>query len=212
MKGMLGVNVKLIDLSRLFTPGMPVYPGEPKMTLELCSTIKRDGYTNHQLISGMHVGTHIDAPLHFVQDGKKISDISLDRFYGSAVLVDARNKKVIDIDAIQKSDIKKDDIVLILTGHDRFYGKAEYFTEQPIITEEFARKMIEIGIKMLGVDMASPDTYPFSVHRLLLPNEILILENLTNLDQLIDQDFQLFAFPIKFEADAAFVRTVAKIE
>lgn len=204
--------MELIDLSHVFSVKMPVFPGDERATLVEIATIKKDGYTNYQLRAGMHVGTHIDAPLHFIPEGKKISDFSLDRFYGSAKVVDARGKKEIDSDILKNVELVKDDIILFFTGHDQFYGKHDYFIDHPVLTEALAHKLIDVGIKMVGVDMASPDKYPFPLHKLFLENDILILENLTNLELLCGEDFELFAFPIKFETDAAFVRTIAKVE
>jgi len=204
--------MKLIDLSHKFGIGMPVYPGDAKIKLEEVCSIKKDGYTNHQVTSGMHVGTHIDAPLHFIPDGKRISEIPLDSFYGPAKIIDVRGKKEIDVDVIENVKINKGDIVLFFTGYDQFYGKPAYFEEQPVLTEALAQKLVDTGIKMVGVDLPGPDKYPFSLHKLFLRNEILIIENLINLESLLNKDFELFAFPIKFETDAAYVRAVAKIK
>jgi len=207
---MIGSLVKFIDLSHKFSAMMPIFPGDEKISLAEVANIKKDGYTNHRLSSGMHVGTHIDAPLHFIPDGKCISDFSLDHFYGPAVLIDVINKDVIDIDVLDGIEISKGDIVLFYTGHDKYYGKPEYFVDHPVLTEKLAQKLIDIGIKMIGVDMPSPDKYPFSLHKIFLGQNILIIENLTNMELLVGKSFELFAFPIKFETDAAFVRTVAK--
>jgi len=203
--------MKFIDLSHTFTPLMPVFPGDSKMSLIVAATMKKDGYINHLLTSGMHVGTHIDAPLHFIPGGKRISDISLDRFYGEAKVIDVRGKSIIDVDVLEHIDLVKDDIVLFFTGYDRFYGKQDYFVNHPVLTDSLAQRLVDVGVKMVGVDMGSPDKYPFAIHNLLLRNDILILENLTNLEMVGDKPFELFAFPIKFETDAAFVRTIAKV-
>jgi len=204
--------MKLIDLSHTFGLGMPVFPGDEKASLVEVATVKKDGYTNYQLKAGMHVGTHIDAPLHFISEGKKISDFSLEHFYGSAKVIDVRGKYDIDVDSLKNIEITRGDIVLFFTGHDQFYGKHEYFIDHPILTETLACALIERGIKMVGIDAPSPDKYPFPLHKLFLKHDILILENLTNLESLSNKNFELFAFPIKFETDAAFVRTIAKLE
>jgi kynurenine formamidase len=204
--------MNLVDLSHTFSVSMPTFPGDDKATIVEVATIKKDGYTNHNLKSGMHVGTHVDAPLHFISEGKCISDISIDRFYGDGVLIDVRGKPVIDIDCLENIKIEKDDHVLFFTGHDQYYGAHDYFLDHPVITEKLAQYLIDKKIKMVGVDMPSPDKYPFAVHKLLLKQDILIIENLTNLKALVNKEFELFAFPIKFETDAAFVRTIAKIK
>lgn len=202
--------MSLIDLSHTFTSSMPIYPGDDKVVLDEVATIKKDGYTNHNLKSGMHVGTHIDAPLHFIPDGKRISEISINQFYGQGKLIDVRGVAAVDVDNVENVLISPEDIVLFFTGHDQFYGKHDYFLDHSVLTLQLAQYLIDKKIKMIGVDMPSPDKYPFHVHKLLLQHDILILENLTNLNMLLNKAFELFAFPIKFETDAAFVRTIAK--
>jgi len=65
---------------------------------------------------------------------------------------------------------------------------------------------------MIGIDWASPDLEPYPIHEILLNNNILILENLTNLDFLLSGPaFEIFAFPLKINADSSIVRAVAKI-
>lgn len=204
--------MKLVDLSHIFIPGMPVYPGDIKIKLEEICSIKKDGYTNHQLTSGMHTGTHIDAPLHFIPEGKKISEISIDRFYGPGKIIDVRGQDEIDVSVLKNVSIDSGDIVIFFTGHDALYGNGAYFENQPVLTAVLAQKLVDLGVKMVGIDAPGPDKYPFSLHTLLLRHEILILEDLTNLESLLNNEFELFAFPIKFDADAAFVRTVAKIK
>jgi kynurenine formamidase len=64
-------------------------------------------------------------------------------------------------------------------------------------------------VKAIGIDWYSPDKEPYPIHRILLENRILILENLTNLSALQGKDFDLFAFPLKIQADSSPVRAVA---
>ena len=72
--------------------------------------------------------------------------------------------------------------------------------------------LIEKKVKIVGVDMASPDDEPFPVHKKLLGAGVLIIENLTNLDQLEDKDFTVYALPIKLQIDGAPVRVIAELK
>jgi len=78
--------MKLIDLTHTFTSDMPVYPGDPKATLEQIAFIEKDTYNDHKLTTAMHVGTHMDASLHMHADGKKMDEINPERFFGKGVL------------------------------------------------------------------------------------------------------------------------------
>ena len=203
--------MQYIDLSHPFTDKMPVYPGEPKVTLELIDTFDETGYNNSQVTTGVHVGTHMDAPNHLVKDGEKLTDYPVSTFFGKTHLIDARGKKEIGIELLENNEIAAEDIVIIMTGLSEKYGEESYYTEYPPFTEEFAEKLAELKIKMVGMDTPSPDYAPFSVHKILFKENILIVENLTNLDQLIGKSpFNLTALPINFDAEGSPVRVVAQ--
>ena len=71
-----------VDLTRTYTSDMPVYPGDPKSELTQTAFLHESGYNDFTIRSGMHIGTHIDAPLHMIEDGKRISEYPIDRFIG----------------------------------------------------------------------------------------------------------------------------------
>ena len=201
-----------IDLTHIFDTDMPVYPGDPIPELVQIADLHKEGYTDYQIKTGMHVGTHMDAPLHMLEGGKWLSDITVEKFIGKGCLIDARGASVISADFLEKSGAKKDDIVLVMTGFSKKYRETEYYEKYPEIGEDFAGKAIELGVKIVGMDTPSPDRPPFKVHKLLLGKEILIIENLTNLKSLIDaKDFEIFALPAKLHTEAAPVRVIAKI-
>lgn len=68
---------ELIDLTHLFNDSMPVYPGDPCAKLYEIASISMDGYTDHKIETGMHVGTHMDGPLHYIEGGMFISEVPL---------------------------------------------------------------------------------------------------------------------------------------
>jgi len=195
---------------------MPVYPGDPMPEFTQVADLKKEGYTDYQIKTGMHVGTHMDAPLHMLEGGKRLSDFSVGNFFGRGCLIDARGASVVNADFLKSSGAQKGDVVLVMTGFSQKYRQPEYYEKHPEIGEDFAEKAIELGIKIVGMDTPSPDRPPFKVHKLLLAKEILIIENLTNLEELFETTkggvaFEIFALPAKFYAEAAPVRVVAKI-
>jgi kynurenine formamidase len=205
--------MKLTDLTHTFTSNMPVYPGDPKSSLEQVAFIEKDTYNDHKLTSVMHVGTHMDAPFHMVFGGRKMDEIEVEKFFGRGVLVDVRGKEKIDESVLNRVQIQKGDVLLLFTDFGRKYRSEEYYQGYPELTAEFAQKMVEFEVKMLGMDMLGPDyDKPWVTHKILLGSEILILENLTNLDQLVGvEEFEVIALPAKLHADAAPVRVVARI-
>ncbi len=205
--------MKLIDLTHTFTDDMPVYPGDPKASLEQTAHLEIDSFNDHKLATAMHVGTHMDAPLHMIKDGKTMDAIPLDTCVGKGVLLDVRGKERIEESVLDGVALEKGDVVLLYTGFGDKFRSPEYFENSPAITTGFAQIMVEKGISMVGMDMSTPDhDEDWPVHKILLGNDILILENLTNLDKLIDaKNFEVIAFPMKLQADAAPVRIIAKI-
>ena len=126
------------------------------------------------------------------------------------VLLDVRKASNIKYKGFYSNIVKQDDIVLLYTGHSDRYGTGEYYTDQPLIDKKLANFFAHKKIKMLGLDLPSPDNYPFEIHKILFANDILIIENLTNLAKFIDvKNFEVIAFPLKIRAEASMARVVA---
>lgn len=204
--------MKIIDLTHSFTDKMPVYPGDPEPSLEKVAYLDKEGYNDHLLKTVMHIGTHMDAPLHMIQNGKKMDEIDPYVFFGKGVLIDARSKSKIDASILEGIKIESNSIVLIYTGFGEKYRSQSYYENNPTVTEDFARRMVELHVKIVGMDILGPDQPPFPTHKILLGKEILIIENLTNLNQLIGvKNFEIIALPAKLQTDAAPVRVIARI-
>ncbi len=200
-----------LDLTHLFTANMPTYPGDQPSKLERIE-LENEECNDHRIQTGMHVGTHIDAPLHMLKGGKKISDYPVDHFFGQTHLVDARGKEVVDAEILEGIGIQKNDMIFVMTGHYKKFSEPDYYFIYPKITPSFATKIAELGVKIVGIDTPSPDQPPYEIHKLWFKNDILIIENLNNLEALLDhKKFHAIVLPAKFEAEAAPVRVVAQL-
>jgi arylformamidase len=91
------------------------------------------------------------------------------------------------------------------------YGSPEYFQKYPAIPNNVANYLIEKAIKIVGIDSCSVDHKEFNAHKLFLQNEILIIENLTNLSMLSGKDFNIIAFPLNVSLDGSPIRVVAQL-
>lgn len=203
---------KLIDLSHAITHHMPVHPYDDPVKLYQNRSLAADKYNNSRLEIGMHAGTHIDTPMHLTSRESFIDEMNIERFIGQGCLLDVRDEQIIGYKEKYREIVSRDDIVLLLTNHSEKYGTPEYFADHPVVDEALADFFIEKGIKMLGMDLPAPDRYPFPVHQKLFAKDILIIENMTNLSQLLSaQIFEVMAFPLKVRAEASIVRVVAKI-
>ena len=213
---------------------MPVFPGDPPVTVEPHATMAEDGYRVSALACGSHAGTHVDAPSHTEPDGRTIDSFSPDRFVLEAVRVDLRGReprsriRVDDLpDANEQSSSSPDsqarqdtdaDALVLHTGWDDYWGDPEYFDHPflaPAAAEYCADRGYDVAIDALSVDPtptenADPDE-PEGVpaHHALLGAGRLIVENLTNLSALPER-FELRAYPLKLAGgDGAPVRAVA---
>lgn len=203
--------MKVIDLSVPLNENTPVYPGDPKVEAKPAGVLEKDGYNDCVITLGNHNGTHVDAPIHMIDRGKTLADLSVDNFVGRGVYIKLNDRKF-ELEQVINSDIQEGDIVLFHTGMSDVYDDAKnYYEEYPGIPEDVAEYLVSKKIKMVGVDMCSVDHEPFAVHKILLGGDVLIIENLTNLGELKGEKFEVYALPIKLEVDGAPARVIAKL-
>ncbi len=200
--------MKIIDLSVPINEKTPVYPGDPKHEINQTANIDEQGWNECRLTFNTHFSTHIDAPYHMIKNGKKLSEYPLDKLIGEGVMLDVRNGFDLDI----LDSVEKDSIVLLWTGQsEKLY--TSYFENANFVPKEFAEKLVKLNVKLIGIDSFSPDEPPFEVHKILLKNDVLIVENLTNLDKLANKKFRVFILPLKLEnTDGAPCRAIAVLD
>jgi arylformamidase len=212
--------VKPIDLTLTISESIPSFPGSPKPQFIHWSDIEHDGYNLELLFLSSHTGTHLDAPHHFVKNGLKIDQIPLDRLIGKAILIKLKKMK--------NCSIRKSDIVLFEKKNGKipdrssifFYTewqknlKADYyFTKNPGLDISAAKYLALKKINLVGIDSPSIDMgtdESFVVHRILSSNNVLIVENLTNLNKIISKEFIFTILPLKLKgATGSPVRAIA---
>ncbi|SDM33903.1 cyclase family protein [Nonomuraea jiangxiensis] len=211
---------ELVDLSVPIETGMPVYPGDPEVSVGPALTVARDGVNVLGLHLGSQSGTHVDAPFHIDDSLPALDDLPLDRFCGPAVVVDARGLAPRSpIGAERFAAVAAPAIVLVATGWSAHWG-SETYQGHPFLTEEAAELLAGRGIRTVGIDALSVDPTPaadFPAHRVLCGAHAVIAENLTGLDRLLDaqargRPIEVFLLPLRLPgADGAPVRAVARV-
>ena len=212
----------LVDLSRTIYPSMPRIPILPEVEFLPVRRIA-DGHPLNvsELRIATHAGTHVDAPWHFVPGGKTIDEIPLDRLSGTAVVVPVsrRGGEAVPASDLEGAGIEEDDIVFLHTGWGDKFESDEY-NDHPYLSDEAARWLVDHRVKMVGLDTITvdmptavrPQGFAFPVHHILLENEVLIIENLTNLEKVVGQRVRAYAFPLKIQGgDAGQARVVAEV-
>lgn len=200
----------IVDLSVSLNEQTPIYPGDPATKISPAGVLAKDGYCDHFVAVGTHVGTHIDAPMHMLEGGTSLDQISVDMFVGRGRYVDVTGG---NFDAVKDAGIGAGDIVLLHTGMSDKYHEPVYFEDYPAMSDEIAEYLVGTKAKMVGVDACSVDNKDgFPIHKTLLAGNVLIIENLTNLNQLTDKEFDVYALPIKLQIDGAPARVIAEVK
>ncbi len=209
--------MNITDLSHIVHTDMPVFPGTEKPVFKKANTLENDGFKEMKITMYSHTGTHIDAPAHMINNGKYLDDLNVGHFIGKATIIDFsnRNKKLINIESLKqyKERIKNVEFIIIKTGWSKYWGDKKYFGEFPSLTERSAKWLSQFELKGIGIDAISVDNIKsttFTVHKVLLSKDIIIIENLTNLDAINKNYFILNVLPLKNKnADGSPVRAIA---
>ncbi len=208
---------KIIDLTHTINEEMTVYPGTPAPLIRTYSTVEKDGYAELLVTMVTHTGTHIDAPCHIIKDARSLTDFPLDKFAGRAIVIDCGGKEEISLELLKSREMEIGDseFVLFRSGWSWKWQEKDYFGRFPVLTKEAALYLSEFKLKAVGFDYVSVDAMDASElpnHRILLSKEILIIENLTNIDELPSGFFEFYAIPLKIEnADGSPVRAFAVV-
>ncbi len=208
--------MQVIDLSQPLYEGMPVYPGTPAPVFSTVTTVENHGYRVKKIAMNTHVGTHMDAPAHMLADGKTLDILPLERFMGRAAIVDVRACAggIIALGELQaqKELLEQVDFVLFWTGWSRYWGQEQYLRQYPLLTAEAAGWLGKQSLKGIGIDAISfdaIDSKDFMIHQLLLAQELVLVENLTRLEE-VQSSADFFALPLPLsEADGSPVRAFA---
>jgi arylformamidase len=184
--------VRAVDLTHAFGNGMPVFPGLPDPAFEPIANVEDDGYamTSYRMLN--HIGTHVDAPAHQIAGGDTLDDIGLERLVTDAVTIDVSHREPHGPVTLAELEphldrVRAGDIVLFYSNNARNYGTDAYWTGWSYPDADAARALIERGVSAVGFDGPSADpvdSTTMDLHRIWLGAGRMILENVSNLDQL----------------------------
>lgn len=224
--------MKIYDLSHRLHDGLTTHPSHPRVIINNFVTHAFSaprykppckGFATKQLLISDHAGTHVDAPFHFLAEGRTIEQEPLEKFYGQAVLIDVKDKALhqpVDLPLV-KQTLEKDgleilpgDIVLIRAWKGQ-WNDAD-FHHAGGLSLDAARWLRQAGMKAVGIDLGNiEDNADMSrqVHVYLLNEGVAIYENLANLDALPVKRFVFAGFPLSLEGcTGSPVRAVALVE
>jgi arylformamidase len=202
--------MKIIDLTYPIYQGMFKFWGDWHCAVEVEPTAlyDRDRCSVHKLVLATHTGTHVDAPRHFFAEGMPIDRVALDRLVTDAVVYHLRDKgpqSRITLADVDLERIAPGETALLNTGWYRHWD-GDFYQDFPVMDEEVAQAFVDRGAAALAVDIPLMPV----VHGIVLGAGRLLIENLTNLDEITTERVQLIALPLKFrDGDGAPARVVA---
>ncbi len=169
---------KIYDITLPITPEMAVWPGDPKVTLRRVNSLEKGDSSNvTQIRMSVHTGTHIDAPLHFLEDGKSIGEISLQKLIGKVLVMEMGG----DVDVItqtvleqhpQNEVLKTTSKVLFKTRNSsslESWGSA-FHKDYVALDSSGARYLAQFDLDLIGVDYLSVAAY----HDIKIPHQLLL--------------------------------------
>lgn len=208
----------IIDLTYPITADMPVFPGSPAPEIRAIARLAESGFREKRLCLASHTGTHVDAPNHLLPRGKTLDQFPVNHFVGPGFCIDVSSVPdgIIEwaVLKVYEEKLRECELVILRTGWGHFWGTPRYFSGYPVLTPEAARALAACNIKAVGVDTLSVDrvdAVDLPVHRILMEDNVLIIENLARLDRLTEGRInQLCCLPLHLkDADGAPARVIA---
>ena len=210
-----GKIMTIYDISLTISQNLPIWPGDPALELELIESMDQGAHANvTRLSAAVHLGTHVDAPHHFLNDGRTVDNLPLDVLTGPCYVtqlpdgIEAITAEVLDRSEIT-SEMKR---VLFGTRNSHFWARGEstFQTDFVAITEDGAEWLVDRGVQLVGVDYLSVAPYGDSVptHTIRLRAGVVIVEGL-NLSKIVRGFYDLYCLPLKIAgSDGAPARAI----
>ena len=200
--------MKIFDISVPIKPDMPTWPGDPPVKLEKLSSMEDGDTANTTLLEmSVHTGTHLDAPNHFLPNGKTIDQLSLQSFIGEALVMEiAKNIDTITDQVLQSHEdydrLKKTTRVLFKTRNSSLWAShcLAFQTDYVGLDASAAAHLGNLSLSLIGLDYLSIATYQdtHQPHEILLSQDIALLEGV-NLSSITPGLYQLICAPLLIE-------------
>lgn len=194
----------VFDVSVTLSEETVVYPGDPKVLLRKLKNIKEDGVAVSEIRMGLHSGTHIDAPAHYLHRGKSVEELST--IVGPAKVCDlSKVKETITASDLGAFDITRGDIILFKTRNSSLWKRKKFSKDYVSLSFEAAKYLVRKKVAAVGIDYLSIEAFDSSdscVHKTLLAAKIPIIEGL-DLGKITPGAYTLVCLPLKIAGGEA---------
>ena len=206
--------MQLYDATLAIHEKMAVFPGDPPFKKEPVFQIQTgDDFNLTRITMGTHLGTHVDPPAHFIENGATVDQLSLETLVGPGVVADLRGCSQIDRRALEKASIADYKRVLMKTDNGPLLLESSFHKDYVQLTEDGARYLVERKVCLVGIDYLSIELHenPGSpVHHLLLEAGVLVAEGV-HLLEIPPGEYEIFCLPLKIKsADGAPARILLR--
>jgi arylformamidase len=183
----------IIDISVAVRPGMITYPGDPTVSLERVVSIAEGGVCNlSRLDFGVHSGTHIDAPVHFIDGAPGAETLPLDVLVGPARVLDLTAAETLDSAAFEGLELAER--VLLKTRNSELWALDSFSDDHVGLTESGAERLVAAGVRLVGIDYLTIGDE--SAHHVLLGAGVVAVESL-DLRGVEPGEYELICAPLK---------------
>ena len=210
-------RMKIYDVTVPIAENTPVYEGDPNVEITIANAIARGDVANvSRLCCGVHTATHVDAPVHFIEGARRVSELELEKLVGKCRVVDI-DRRVMAITAEHIKNLDGAERVLFKTRNSDFWNDTSqgFRKDFTYIAPEAAKELVNLGIKLVGIDYLSVEKFgseDFGTHLALLGAQVIIIEGL-DLREVSAGDYELICLPMKIATgtgDGAPARTVLR--
>jgi len=203
--------MSIIDISVILDASTHKWPGSAGLRREWVRRISEGDATNDSIICcDSHIGTHVDAPLHFIESGTSCETMALDILCGKAFVADLGDVRCVGEKELREKIPEGVKRVLLKTGNSALWKESGFNAGFAALTEGGAKQLVKTGVRLVGIDYLSVGPYPDGavVHRTLLGDGIVIAEGL-NLGSVTTGWYYLVCLPLKIAgAEGAPARAV----
>lgn len=201
--------MKIIDISMEIHSDMLFYPGDSTFSIKRINSMPKDVINLSEITMGVHTGTHVDAPLHFLPEAATITAFDLSTFYGKAQVLDFTSLdfgQEITAKDLKSKLVEKNDIVLLKTKNSSLEPDTEFREDSVQLSLDGAEFLVEREIKSVGIDYLTIGGQ--KAHKTLLGNNIVVIEGL-RLGHVSYGQYIYVGFPLKIrEAEGVPIRAV----
>lgn len=204
----------IYDVTVPITNSMPVWPGDPPVRLTAKSHLSRDKTHTVRLTNiemGSHTGTHIDAPFHMTDEGKRLDEFPLETLTGKVTVFEIPGARSLGRTELERLNWDGVERVLFKTENSSHWQDGKFYEEFVYLEPEGAEFLVQQGVRLVGIDYLSIDKFRSQSHPshfVLLKQNIPIIEGL-NLAAVPAGEYTLVALPLKLQdADGAPARVI----